>query len=384
MATIRVLVVDDSVVVRRLVSDTLMFDTDITVVGTAANGQIALQRIAQYKPDLVTLDVEMPVMDGLETLKAIRAVDKTLPVIMVSTLTERGAAIALDALDLGATDYVTKPRATQSIEESITRLREDLLPKVKSLARRPAMPPPGAHGADPHGYAPGSFRQPAAALVFPAVPPASRIDIVAVGVSTGGPNALGELMPQLRADLPVPVVIVQHMPPMFTRLLAERLDARCPLRVREAAGGETLGPGEVLVAPGGSHLLVERRGDQIVSALGTGAPENSCRPAVDVLFRSVADIYGPHALAVLLTGMGQDGLRGCEAIRARGGRVLAQDEATSVVWGMPGFVAKAGLAEKVLPLPEISDEINRLVMETRAAGRRFYRPAESESAWVRP
>lgn len=361
MRPIRVLVVDDAVVVRRVVSDALSAAPDVEVVATAANGRIALQRIPQCTPDLVTLDVEMPEMDGLETLRRLRVEYPTLPVIMFSTLTERGATTTLDALALGASDYITKPSHTGSLEQSMARLREELLPRIRALAGRSA-PAPAARAAVPVA---GTRTTPPLPVRTVARPPG----VLAIGVSTGGPNALGALLPCLRADLPVPVVIVQHMPPMFTRLLAERLDAQCALTVREAAGGERLTPGTIYIAPGGSHMIVERRGTEVVTALTQTPPENSCRPAVDVLFRSVAATYGAEALALVLTGMGQDGLRGCEEIRDRGGRILAQDEASSVVWGMPGFVAKAGLAEKVLPLGDLAPEINHLTTGGRI-GRR--------------
>ena len=343
MPPTRVLVVDDAVVVRRLISEALSGDPDIEVVGTAANGRIALQRIRQCNPDVVTLDVEMPEMDGLETLRHLRAEFPSLPVIMCSTLTERGASITMDALALGATDYITKPSQTGSFDESMQRFRDDLLPRVKALSRRA----PASGSIKPFVAKSAGLR-------------AEPVRIIAIGVSTGGPNALSVLMPRLRPDLDVPVVIVQHMPPMFTRLLAERLDAHCPLSVKESAGGELLRAGSVYIAPGGFHMVLTQLGGGVATALNQAPQENSCRPAVDVLFRTVASIYGAGTLGVILTGMGQDGLRGCQEIHERGGRILAQDEASSVVWGMPGFVAKAGLADKVLPLDAIAAEINRL------------------------
>ncbi len=341
---IRVLVVDDAVVVRRMVSDALASDPELEVVGTAANGRLALARLPELRPDVITLDVEMPELDGLETLRTLRKSYPRLPVIMFSTLTERGAAATLDALALGANDYVTKPSNVGSATLAQQRIRDELIPKIKSWCRRPASP---AGASAP------------AILNRPARPAASvaRAEILAVGVSTGGPNALAELLGGLPADFPIPVVIVQHMPPVFTRLLAERLDARSPLAVREAAGGEELAAGGVWLAPGDYHLEVTRRQGRLYSRLHQEPPENSCRPAVDVLFRSVAAVHGPGALAVIMTGMGQDGLRGCEAIRQAGGRVFAQDEATSVVWGMPGAVVRANLAEQILPLGELAAAI---------------------------
>jgi two-component system chemotaxis response regulator CheB len=348
MARIRVLVVDDSVVVRRIVATVIGEDPELEVVGTAANGRIALQKLTQVTPDLITMDVEMPEMSGIEALIAIRRERPHLPVIMFSTLTERGAAATLDALAAGASDYVTKPANVGSVGLAQQRIRDTLIPKIKALCP--------AAGAAP-------TRMP---VVAPAPVPAARldaagarIDAVAIGVSTGGPNALAVLLPQIPADFPVPILVVQHMPPMFTRLLAERLDAQSSLTITEAIGGDVLRPGHVYIAPGDHHLAVEWTRHGVVTVLHQGPPENSCRPAVDVLFRSVSALFGRTVLGVVLTGMGQDGLRGSEALAQGGARVIVQDEASSVVWGMPGFVARAGLADRVLPLPDIAGEIVR-------------------------
>jgi len=363
MGRIRVLVVDDAVVVRRLVTDVIAADPALEVAGTAANGRIALAKIPQINPDIVTLDVEMPEMNGLETLAAIRKQYPALPVIMFSTLTQRGAATTIDALSLGANDYVTKPANVGSVVEAIQCLREQLVPKLKlwctrvtrheSVALRPG----------------GSFAYVAAPRKTAAH--SSLIEALAIGVSTGGPNALSALLPQLPGDLPVPTFIVQHMPPVFTKLLAERLGTLSPLKVSEAVSGVEACPGHVYVAPGDYHMVVKSEG--LVKRIRTNQdqPENSCRPAVDVLFRSVAAVYGPGTLGVVLTGMGQDGLRGCEHIREAGGQILAQDEASSVVWGMPGFVARAGLADLIVPLREVAGEIVRRVQKGRSryAGR---------------
>jgi two-component system chemotaxis response regulator CheB len=351
MPKIRVLIVDDAVVIRRLVSDCLNGEPDIEVVGTAANGQIGLAKIAQVNPDLLTLDVEMPVMDGLQTLSAIRKAYPKLPVIMFSTLTERGAGATLDALSLGASDYVTKPANVGSVGEAMRRVREELAPKIRGLCRRP--PAPQA-GLEPGATA---FRNTLAARA----PASGPTEVLAIGVSTGGPNALSVLLPGLRKDFPVPVVVVQHMPSLFTRMLAERLATVSEFPAREGETGALLRPGELWVAPGGFHMEVVGAADGVRLRTFEGPFENSCRPAVDVLFRSVARVFGARSLAVVLTGMGQDGLNGCHCIREAGGRVIVQDEASSVVWGMPGAVCQAGLAEKVLPLSELAAEINRRV-----------------------
>ncbi len=345
MSRVRVLIVDDSALVRRLLQEVLSSEQDIEVVGTASTASIALSRIAALSPDVVTLDIEMPDMSGLELLAEIRKRAPKLPVIMFSSLTQRGAATTLDALALGATDYVTKPSGAAGREAALEQVRTQLVPKLRVLAPR-AMP---------------SVERltPAQRLDRVSFGETQRPSVLAVGCSTGGPNALAEIFSRLPASLAAPVVIVQHMPPLFTRMLADRLAANSPLRVREASHGDVLTPGGVWIAPGDLHMRVERQGLSVVVALDKGPAENSCRPAVDVLFRSVAEVYGDRTLALVLTGMGQDGLRGAEAISARGGRIVAQDEASSVVWGMPGAVVRAGLAGSVLPLHEIADDVTR-------------------------
>jgi len=360
---IRVLIVDDAVVVRRMLTEALGGDPEIEVVGVAANGRIALQRIAQNVPDVVTLDVEMPEMDGLETLRHLRKDHPRLPVIMFSTLTERGAEATLDALSLGASDYVTKPANVGSVTASIQRIKEQLLPRVKALgAKQAGLVMPAAAAAVPAFVRPTPAPVPAAAppLRLPVTRPRG-VDVLAIGCSTGGPNALAHVIGALRPDWSVPIVVTQHMPPMFTRLLAERLNNLGPLTVVEATAGMRVQPNHVYVAPGDFHMAVRRRGAGVEIALNQDAPEHSCRPAVDVLFRSVADVYGAGTLAVVLTGMGSDGLRGCESIHACGGRILTQDEASSVVWGMPGFVTRAGLACKTVPLDAIAAELALMV-----------------------
>lgn len=377
----RVLITDDAVVVRRLVSDVLGSVPTIDVVGTAPNGRIALQKIPQLSPDIVILDVEMPDMDGIATLVAIREAHPHLPVVMFSTLTERGASITLEALMRGANDYVTKPANVGSVAEAMERVRAELVPRIHALCgiadpdepARPTVVSPldarrirRAVGGTSNRL--GATEDPRATppqRTAPLGPPA-RVDLVVIGVSTGGPNALANLIPSLPGDLPVPVLIVQHMPPMFTRLLAERLDNHSALSVREAAGGEVLAPGQCWIAPGDRHLEVT--GDTTSGlrlALHDGPRENSCRPAVDVLFRSAAAAMGRNVLGVVMTGMGHDGLRGSEDLTTAGARVVVQDEASSVVWGMPGAVVGAGLADEVLPLDQIGTAIRRRVATGR-------------------
>src|SRR5262249_51671228 len=347
MGKIRVLIVDDSAVIRRVVTGELSTDPQIEVVGTAANGAIALAKMTQVNPDLVILDIEMPEMDGLETLRRLRAGFPRIPVIMFSALTEPGAPATLDALTLAPIDYFTKPGGASGLDESRRVIREELAPAIKEICKRPAT----TAGVP-------AVTRPAATDRPPRQPP-GRVDVVAFGVSTGGPNALAEGFRSLPIDLPVPILIAQHMPPTFTRLLAERLTPNTPIPVQEARGGDSLVPGGACIATGNYHLTVVRDGPNVKTRLNQDPPENSCRPAVDPLFRSVAEVYGRNCLAVVLTGMGQDGLRGCEAIREKGGQVVVQDEVTSIVWGMPGAVARAGLADQILPLAMIGSEIVR-------------------------
>ncbi|MCO5166317.1 MAG: chemotaxis-specific protein-glutamate methyltransferase CheB [Planctomycetes bacterium] len=336
MGRIRVLIVDDSAAVRRLLARELAADPALEVVASAASGPAALARVAEQAVDVVTLDVEMDGMGGIEALARLREQAPDVPVIMFSAHTRRGDEATIDALLGGAADYAWKPGADRPVADAI---RGDLIPKLKAVtARRGRAPAPPA--AAPAGDA-------------------GRVEVVAIGASTGGPNALQEVLTALPGDLPAPVLVVQHMPPPFTALMAQALDARCALGVAEATPDAPLVAGRALIAPAGWHLAVD--GSPPRAVVHQGPPENACRPALDVLLRTVAATYGPRALAVVLTGMGQDGLRGAEAVRAAGGRVIAQDEATSVVWGMPGHVVRAGLASEVLPLGDVAGAIVRAV-----------------------
>jgi two-component system chemotaxis response regulator CheB len=344
VSPIRVLIVDDSMVTRKLLGRTIAADGALEVVGAASLGRMALEMIPRLHPGVVILDVEMPEMDGLETLSAIRESWPGLPVIMFSSRTERGAAATIEALVRGASDYVAKPSDAGSVALAVERVREELIPKIKAIAPR---------GRRAHQ----GVAQPGAGQAGPAPP----VELLAIGASTGGPSALSRTLPQLRADLPVPVVIVQHMLAEFVRHFVARLVSLCSLRVSEAAHGEVLRPGHVYVCPGDYHALVNRHGREGILTLNQAAPQNFSRPAVDVMFESAARAYGASVLAVVLTGMGQDGLRGAGLIRRAGGNVLAQNEASSVVWGMPGCVVGAGLASEVLSIEEMAGEIERLV-----------------------
>ena len=361
MRPIRVLIVDDSTVIRRLLSDALSADPAIEIAGIAANGKIALSKIPQLNPDLITLDMEMPEMDGLTTLVEIRKLYPKLPVIMFSTLTQRGAEATLEALFKGANDYVTKPANVGSVSVAIAKVTNELVPKIKQFCNwtTPATTKSIQHDG---GTNPGT-RFPTASSHLPSK--VSRVDIVVIGVSTGGPNALSAMLPGIPANFPVPILIVQHMPPVFTKHLSDRLNQLSSLHVHEATDGDLLVPGGAWLAPGNFHMKLRRQGTQLNAVLNQEPPECSCRPAVDVLFRSAVDLFGANVLSVVMTGMGQDGLRGCGAIRQAGGRVVVQDEATSVVWGMPGAIADAGLAHKILPLGKIADEITYQTQSSR-------------------
>ena len=360
MAGIGILVVDDSVVIRRMVATVLGDDPEIDVVGTASNGRIALEKIEQLHPDIIILDVEMPVMDGLATLRALRPLYPTLPVVMFSTSTERGAMATLDALAAGATDYVTKPSNAGSVLASIDRVRLDLIPKIKALV-----------GATRARATPTIVRQPVQPPPAPVVVQPvrlDRVDVLAIGCSTGGPDALSAIVAALPRDLAVPVLVVQHMPALFTRLFAERLDRTCPLTVCEAVDGQVLQEGHLYIAPGEQHLTVHRQGTDVKVRLTKEAPENYCRPSVDVMFRSVASTFGGGVLACVLTGMGRDGASGAAHIHAAGGHIVVQDEASSVVWGMPGAVVAAGLADEVVPLNRIAETLKAAVGAGRRTG----------------
>jgi two-component system, chemotaxis family, protein-glutamate methylesterase/glutaminase len=330
------------------------------VVGVAADGHIALMKIPQLTPDVVLLDVEMPTMDGLACLAEIRTRWPKVHVVMFSTITTRGAVTTLDALTLGAADYVPKPRGLRNPDEGFAYVREEVVPRILALC--PGMVAESAtERLRPPARRTARVPAPRRRIAIP-----GRVDVIAIGASTGGPNALTTLLEGLPASLPVPVVIVQHMPPLFTRLLADRLTSKTSLRVREAADGDHLEPGEALVAAGDLHLAVERAATGRRVRTYVGPLENSCRPSVDPLFRSVADLFGPHAMGIVLTGMGRDGFKGAEAIREGGGQLLVQDEASSVVWGMPGFVARAGLADAVVSLDAMSREVLSRVAVGRA------------------
>jgi len=342
----RVLIIDDSAVVRGLVARWVEGDPRLEVAATCADGEQGVRRAQDLQPELVVLDIEMPRMDGLTALPLILKAAPRARVIMASTLTRKGGEVTLRALSLGAADYAPKPEAGRVA--GAEAYREELLAKLVALSPRP----PSAYAARPKP-APASAARPA-----PRMGMAAKPDLVAIGSSTGGPQALRDVMGAIPRDAKVPVVIAQHMPKLFTAILAEHL-SKCGLPAAEAKHNEVLKPGRVYLAPGDWHFTVRREAAGLVAQLDQNAPVNFCRPAVDPLFTSCAEAMGRNMLAVVLTGMGHDGRDGARAVRDAGGYVIAQDQATSVVWGMPGAVAEAGLADEILPLKKIGPDIAR-------------------------
>ncbi len=379
--TIRVLIVDDSAFIRRALKRILGTDPDFEVTASAANGHLALRALDEHEVDAVVLDVEMPVMNGIETLEAIRARDRSLPVVMFSTLTTRGGEAALEAMARGASDCVAKPSNQGSQEAAFQAVRDQLLPRLRSLVETHSIRRrPDRTGAGTEARA-AAIPEPDRSLVVPDTVPEPRarerttaVDLVAIGVSTGGPTALATVLGALPADLGVPVVITQHMPPLFTELLARRLDGICPLDVTEAKDDDVVEAGHVLLAPGDRHLTLVRSAGAVRVVLDDGPPVNSCRPAVDVMLDSIAATHRDRVLVAILTGMGRDGLAGCRRLGELGAHVIAQDAESSVVWGMPGYVAKEGLADSILSIESIAPEITRVV---RAGARASQTPVRA-------
>lgn len=372
---IRVLVVDDTVLYRKILTDVLSTIPGVEVVGAVGNGQLALNNVASLKPDVMTLDFEMPVLDGISTLKELKKQPHDVAVVMVSAHTLAGAKVTMQALELGAFDFIAKPDGS-SLQENRASLLKQLKPVIQSVATkrllaRTSSMIKGAPSAPLSSQPPSGQRlvrplQPqAVSRTTPGVAPRfgrpGAVQIVAIGVSTGGPNALAALLPALPGTLRVPVVIVQHMPPVFTKALAESLDAKCNLKVVEAMHGDRLQPGTIHIAPGGKHMRLKKQGTTVMVELTTDPPENHCRPAVDYLFRSVAEVYNNNTLGVILTGMGSDGTKGLQVMKAKGAQVIAQDQKTCVVYGMPMEAVRAGVVDIEIPLDRIADEIMKRV-----------------------
>ncbi len=367
---VRVMLCDDSAVMRRLIRTAIHSESSMTVVSEAVDGQDALDQLKQAAPDIIVMDIEMPVMDGVQAVQAIRRTDRQIPIVMFSSLTSRGAQASFDAIAAGASDFAAKPTGAGLIDQAMDSLKRDLLPKLKFWATRRRIQTGFGDRADPVKSATNSAVATATKSAVPATPPARSIPahplkIIAIGASTGGPQALTNVVTGLPRELPIPIVIAQHMPPVFTGLLAERLGDQTGHCVSEAQDGDRLTPARILIAPGDHHMIVSRDGPNFIVKLHRGPRVNSCRPAVDPLFASVAQLYGKHALGVILTGMGQDGLRGAQQLGGAGAAIYAQDQATSVVWGMPGEVVKHGVADRVLPLDRMAPEIIRAMQTGR-------------------
>lgn len=343
---IRVVVVDDSVVVRGLLAKSVELDPALQLVGTAMHGEAALSLLKRSPADVVVLDVEMPVLDGIATLQRIQAEHPQTRVIMASALTQEGADVTCRALSLGAAGCIAKP-VSSSISGSMDQLARELLPLIHAVG--------GARRSSSH--TPLSTAPPSNLAARRRSPATPDFQAIAIGTSTGGPQALKSLLSSLPSDFPLPIFIVQHMPPMFTPMLAKHLASDTRRPCREAVDMETIEPGRMYVAPGDFHLELERSEQKVRVRLNQNPQENFFRPSVNPLFRSAARCYGPQLLAVMLTGMGDDGCAGTRAVVDLGGHVIAQDEATSVVWGMPGAVVRAGLAHEVLPLDQIGPRI---------------------------
>ena len=369
---LRVLVVDDTIVYRTAISDIIKEISGVELVGVAHNGKIALSKIETLKPDILTLDIEMPVMNGIEVLAEIQKNYPGIGAIMLSTLTADGSEMTMRALELGAFDFILKPQSTSAVEGKL-EIKRKLQPMLEAFAKSknapnmlsrkvlPARPQPMLRSlnidqatAEKKGT---PFKTPVSGLKR------GKSEIVTIGISTGGPNALTQMLPRLPGDLGVPVVIVQHMPPVFTKSLASSLDKKCALTVKEAEEGEAIQPNVVYIAPGGKQmkLVASADGKNRCIKLTNDPPENSCKPSVDYLFRSVGDYYVGRTTAVIMTGMGSDGTKGLAVLKEKGAYIIGQDEATCVVYGMPKAPADLGYIHVVAPLNKIADEIVKSV-----------------------
>jgi two-component system chemotaxis response regulator CheB len=373
----RVLVVDDSAVIRGFISRWLEEDSDICVVGTASNGQMALNSVVSSDAEVVLLDIEMPVMDGLTALPLLIKAVPDIQILMASSLTKRNAEISIAALGLGAADYVPKPESNRDVTSRIN-FRRELVTKVKALAstrrkQRGEVLPTADAASDARPYTSAKQTKTDSLHLFKAVPGAAAEikfvqpskcipKILAIGASTGGPQALVKFLSVAKDFINIPVVITQHMPPSFTAILAQHISRATGKDAHEGIDGEALKPGCIYVAPGDYHMIVRKEHDVVRIRLNQDPPENYCRPSVDPMFRSIASIYGDKVLSVILTGMGHDGLVGGRVVVKSGGTLIAQDEASSIVWGMPGSVAVAGICSSVLPLEDLGSAVGRLIL----------------------
>ncbi len=365
---LRVLVVDDTIVYRTSVSDIIKEIPGAELVGVAHNGKIALAKVELLKPDILTLDIEMPVMNGLEVLAELKKNHPGVGAIMLSTLTADGSDMTMQALELGAFDFILKPQHSSNITEGKKEIKSQLQPMLEAYAKSktaakmlgrhdiPLKTPPVLRRMNPVAAGPTATT---ASQAGSAIGKRQKSEIVTIGISTGGPNALNQMLPKLPGDINVPVLIVQHMPPVFTKSLAASLDKKCALRVKEAEDGEAIEANTVYIAPGGKQmkLVAAVNGMHRLIKITNDPPENSCKPSVDYLFRSVGDYYVGRTTAVIMTGMGSDGTKGLEILKTKGAHIIAQDEASCVVYGMPKAPADRGLVNVVAPLSKIADEI---------------------------
>ncbi len=365
MTKLKAVVIDDTIVYRKIVGDILKEIPEIEVAGTANNGKIALSKINSLQPDFITLDIEMPEVNGIEVLEKIKDMQNPPAVIMVSTLTQDGSEMTVKALELGAFDFISKP-GEGTMAENLAQVKQSLLPIIDTLKRQkrtrsriktPAGGKPSAARKEP------AAKRPAVRVVHKRTQTRNS-EIVAIGISTGGPNALTEMVPMLESGLNAPVLIVQHMPPLFTRSLANSLNKKSRLDVKEAENGEVIRPGTVYIAPGGKQMKIVAGADGITRKIKTtdDPPENSCKPSVDYLFRSIAEHYVGRATGVIMTGMGSDGTKGLIQMKNNGSYIIAQDEATCTVYGMPKEPVETGIADVVAPLGKIAEEIAKTVV----------------------
>lgn len=368
METLRVLVIDDTIVYRKIVSDVLGEIPGVQVVGTASNGKIALTKIKSLKPHLITLDIEMPEMNGLQVLEALRRERLDVETIMLSTLTVQGGEMTIKALELGAFDFIPKPQSgtmsenLNAIKGVLTPIITTLLKKLETRNRIRERVRAGRPAESPKPRAPSFLKEKPkapAAPVKPGRPFRSKSEIVAIGISTGGPNALARMMPMLPGDINVPIVIVQHMPPLFTQSLANSLNAKCKIEVREAKHGDILTPNVALIAPGGKQMRIAAHADgkNRVVQITDDPPVNSCKPSADYLFVSVASHYVGRSTGVIMTGMGSDGSRGLKLMRENGAYIIAQDEETCTVFGMPKDPIESNIVDSIAPLDRIAQDI---------------------------
>ncbi len=366
----RVMVVDDSAVIRGLLARFLEADPDISVVASVSNGQMALDRLDRTDVEIVVLDIEMPIMDGMSALPLILKKKPGIQVLMASTLTRKNAEVSLRALSLGAADYVPKPSSTSEIH-SADSFKDELTAKVKAIAEagrggRNRAPRPATAGPAAPVVSAEQVREKRRKSVTLRQQPTQRPDLIAIGSSTGGPQALFKVLGDLGGSVTQPILITQHMPSTFTSLLATHIARVSNVPCTEATDGEPIRPGHIYLAPGDYHLIAERGSIGNVLRLTQNERENYCRPAVDPMLRSLAPIYGARLLVIILTGMGSDGSKGAQMVVTAGGSVIAQDEETSIVWGMPGAVATAGVCSAVLPLSDIAPYVRELVVRSAA------------------